>query len=118
MPWLFSPLIWATKPTPHASCSFAPAYRPCSCKWAISAAVVMARTSGNSGKTRGYCTAAALPSKIIGVRFQLPYAELPWLLNWGRIKCTADRPPRLPLHHPALRPALQVGHVVGLAESP
>jgi hypothetical protein len=24
MLWLFSPLMWATKPTPHASCSFAP----------------------------------------------------------------------------------------------
>src|ERR1700761_1180181 len=27
--WLFLPLICATKPTPHASCSFCGSYRPC-----------------------------------------------------------------------------------------
>ena len=48
MLWLFSPWTWATKPTPQASCS-APAYRPCSCKWALSAAVVLAAVLWASG---------------------------------------------------------------------
>ncbi len=30
MAWLFLPLMWATKPTPQASCSLAGSYRPCS----------------------------------------------------------------------------------------
>jgi hypothetical protein len=41
---------------------------------------------GDSGKPGGYCTAAPLPSRIIGVRTQLICTLLPPGFNWGQIK--------------------------------
>ncbi len=44
MSWRFTPLMWATKPRPQASCSLPYEYKPCCCRCWISAAVVMAHS--------------------------------------------------------------------------
>src|SRR5665647_593024 len=87
----FTPLICATKPTPQASCSWAEEYKPCSWKCNISAAVVMARSYScqNWGE---YRSAAKLPSKLIGVRFQLFVEFIDQQIIGDILKIVANNP--------------------------
>ncbi len=74
MAWLFSPLIWATKPTPQASCSWAGSYRPCCWSCCCSAAVVMALPFRFKGVT-----------KIRGMRSIVHCNNDAKHFNWGQI---------------------------------
>ncbi|MNV59210.1 hypothetical protein D3C71_1516200 [compost metagenome] len=122
MSWRFTPLMWATKPSPQASCSLPEEYKPFCCRCSISAAVVMAHSSCFRREGKISALQHDLASRLIGVRSKLTNGYCHTQINRGHIKINSyqrfinkcqrpislrflsrHRPTRLPAGDAALR---------------